>query len=200
MSQPVPLVRGGGRPPDPIIRPRVLEATREIVAARASRASISAIAALSGVGKPTIYLRWSSLREMVIDALHDAAAPLAQPSLSDPMARAAWVIADDEAELARGPRAGFYRSVIFWTPRDGAVDQALEQAILGPRRERLRAALAEAAGVAPSDGPMTGAAVRLSEAGPLVAATGMTSAHIGAEDLVVVLIRGIGRQAGDPSD
>lgn len=64
--------RGRGRPRDPAITPKVLEATRQVVAEVGVRAaSMSAIADRAGVGKPTIYLRWANLGELVGAAIAD---------------------------------------------------------------------------------------------------------------------------------
>lgn len=63
-----PLTRG--RPRDPGVEPRALRALRQVVALRGNRnTSMSAIAERSSVGKPTLYLRWSGLDEMIAAAL-----------------------------------------------------------------------------------------------------------------------------------
>lgn len=62
--------RPRGRPRDPEADARILAATREVVAEVGVRAaSMSAIADRAGCGKPTIYLRWPNLRELVFAAL-----------------------------------------------------------------------------------------------------------------------------------
>ena len=62
--------RERGRPRDPGVEPRALRALRQVVALRGNRnTSMSAIAERSSVGKPTLYLRWSGLDEMIAAAL-----------------------------------------------------------------------------------------------------------------------------------
>jgi AcrR family transcriptional regulator len=64
--------RKRGRPRDPSVDERVLQATREVVAeVGVCGASMSAIADRAGVGKPTIYLRWPNLPEVIQAATDD---------------------------------------------------------------------------------------------------------------------------------
>lgn len=72
MTTEAPPTRGRGRPRDPDLDGRILQATREIVAEVGLRAaSMSAIADRAVCGKPSIYLRWPNLRALVLDALAD---------------------------------------------------------------------------------------------------------------------------------
>jgi AcrR family transcriptional regulator len=64
--------RKRGRPRDPGHDRRILAAAREVVAERGMcSASVTAIADRAGVGKPTLYLRWRSLEELVSAAFDD---------------------------------------------------------------------------------------------------------------------------------
>lgn len=68
----VDIRRSRGRPRDPAVTPKVLQAAREIVAEVGLRnASMSAIADRAGVGKPTVYLRWPNLMALVDAAIED---------------------------------------------------------------------------------------------------------------------------------
>jgi len=62
-----------GRPRDPAIEGRALDAARQVVAQRGltTGTSMTAIADAAGVGKPTLYLRWGNLDELVSAAMHD---------------------------------------------------------------------------------------------------------------------------------
>jgi AcrR family transcriptional regulator len=67
------IKRGPGRPQDPDLAQRILDATRHVVAEVGVRdASMSAIADLARCGKPSIYLRWPSLAAVVQAAVEDA--------------------------------------------------------------------------------------------------------------------------------
>ena len=74
--------RPRGRPRDPSIPRRVLPAVRELAAERGlpvmgeggmiyNSVSMSAVAELTGVGKPTLYLRWANLDAVVAAALDE---------------------------------------------------------------------------------------------------------------------------------
>jgi len=63
-----------GRPRDPSVRPRTLEAARQVVGERGLNpypATLSSIADHAGVGKPTLYLRWANLDAVVVAALDE---------------------------------------------------------------------------------------------------------------------------------
>jgi AcrR family transcriptional regulator len=69
--------RPRGRPRRPSARPAIVEATLELLAERGFQAAtIDAIAARAGVGRNTIYRRWSSKEELIADALHELTAEL----------------------------------------------------------------------------------------------------------------------------
>lgn len=59
-----------GRPRDPAVESAILSATLERLAADGyARTSLGDIAKAAGVTRPTIYLRWANLHELVVDAL-----------------------------------------------------------------------------------------------------------------------------------
>jgi AcrR family transcriptional regulator len=62
--------RSAGRPRDPERDRAILDAVMELLAEKGYEAtSIEDVAHRAGVGKPTIYRRWTSKRELVVDAL-----------------------------------------------------------------------------------------------------------------------------------
>jgi AcrR family transcriptional regulator len=69
--------RPRGRPRRASARPAIIEATLELLADRGfAETTIDAIAARAGVGRNTIYRRWSSKEELIADALHELTAEL----------------------------------------------------------------------------------------------------------------------------
>ncbi|WP_029077079.1 TetR-like C-terminal domain-containing protein [Kaistia adipata] len=70
MSQAGPPRRKPGRPPSVEARERALRAAHEILMAEGfGRLSIEAVAARSGVGKPTLYRSWANAQELALAAL-----------------------------------------------------------------------------------------------------------------------------------
>lgn len=64
-------VRRRGRPRSATVDQTILEATRELLVENGyARLSMEGVAARSGVGKPTLYRRWSSKPVLVADVLH----------------------------------------------------------------------------------------------------------------------------------
>ncbi|MFC7765375.1 TetR/AcrR family transcriptional regulator [Leucobacter soli] len=62
--------RGPGRPRDESRDPEILQAARDELSARGyERMTMSAVAARAGAGKATVYRRWDSKAELVIDAV-----------------------------------------------------------------------------------------------------------------------------------
>ena len=72
---------GGGRPRDERIAERVLTATRQLLVDRGLQAmSLDAVAERAGVSRSTIYRRWASSDELVLDAIDDALGQLPGPN------------------------------------------------------------------------------------------------------------------------
>jgi AcrR family transcriptional regulator len=72
-------VRTGGR--SARVREAILESTfAELVASGYERLSVEAVAARAGVNKTTVYRRWPTLEDLLIDALTTAAPEIAVPN------------------------------------------------------------------------------------------------------------------------
>ncbi|MBO3745656.1 TetR/AcrR family transcriptional regulator [Streptosporangiaceae bacterium NEAU-GS5] len=72
--------RPAGRPRSEKAEKAIIEATLDLIGEgnSVSELSIEAIAARAGVGKTTIYRRWSNKEDLVVDALSSLKAPLPQ--------------------------------------------------------------------------------------------------------------------------
>lgn len=82
MSQDTPKPRG--RPPSSVARHKALAAAHDILMAEGlGRLSIEAVAARSGVGKPTIYRNWANASELAMAALMDGHPELATGKQGD---------------------------------------------------------------------------------------------------------------------
>lgn len=70
MISAVDTPRAGGRPRDPELDHRILAATLQLLADGGyDGLTIEAVAASAGVGKATVYRRWSGKEELVVDAV-----------------------------------------------------------------------------------------------------------------------------------
>src|SRR4051812_40225607 len=72
------VARPAGRPRSEKAEKAIVEATPDLLGdgIRGSRLSIEAIAARAGVGKPTIYRRWTNKEDLVVDALASLKPPI----------------------------------------------------------------------------------------------------------------------------
>lgn len=137
-----PPKRKRGRPRDPGADRRILDAARAVAAQVGIQgASMSAIADHSGVGKPTIYLRWANRRELMVAAVADLRAPVTTEFTGSARDDLFAALLDDRDLLVTGPESRFLRSVLFESVSDPDLAQEFEQSILEPRRERLVAIL-----------------------------------------------------------
>ncbi len=133
-----PVKRKRGRPRDPGADRRILEAARLVAADLGiSGASMSAIADRSGVGKPTIYLRWANRADLMVAAVADLRAPVVPEHSGSARADLQRCLADDHEFYAVGEHARFLRSVLFESVSQVNLARELEESIFGPRRERL---------------------------------------------------------------
>jgi AcrR family transcriptional regulator len=72
--------RRPGRPRDARADRAILDATLELVAAEGLDGfSVDAVAQKAGVSKATIYRRWTSKEQMVLDAFHEKVEPMTTP-------------------------------------------------------------------------------------------------------------------------
>lgn len=194
-----PPKRKRGRPRDPGADRRILDAARAVAAQVGIQgASMSAIADHSGVGKPTIYLRWANRRELMVAAVADLRAPVVTEFTGSARDDLYKSLLDDRELLVVGPESRFLRSVLFESVSDGDLAQELEQSILEPRRARLVAILRRGAvegEIRPEVDP-EGLADLLT--GPLLQAMVVGSAVVEPEALrahVDVIVDGIGARA-----
>ena len=102
---------------------------------------MSAIADHSGVGKPTIYLRWANRRELMVAAVADLRAPVETELTGSARHDLYQSLLDDRQLLVVGPESRFLRSVLFESVSDPDLAEELEGSILEPRRARLVAIL-----------------------------------------------------------
>lgn len=133
-----PPKRRRGRPRDPGADRRILDAARAVAGELGMHgASMSAIADRSGVGKPTIYLRWSNRREVIVAAIADLRSEVPRVEERDVCEALTHALQDDRSLLVAGPESRFLRSALFESAEDEEIARELSESILGPRRRRL---------------------------------------------------------------
>lgn len=137
-----PVKRKRGRPRDPGANRRILDAARAVAGELGVHgASMSAIADRSGVGKPTIYLRWANRREVIVAAIADLREDVEPVGGESPREELTQALQDDRSLLVEGPEARFLRSALFESAEDAEIARELGESILGPRRRRIVAIL-----------------------------------------------------------
>lgn len=78
MNLPAPKDRGG-RPRDPDVDRRIIEAALQVFGLSGwSGFSMEAVARTAGVGKASLYLRWSSKADLLTEAVASRFAPIAE--------------------------------------------------------------------------------------------------------------------------
>ncbi|WP_217915516.1 TetR/AcrR family transcriptional regulator [Miltoncostaea marina] len=191
--------RKRGRPRDPGADRRILDAARAVAAEVGIQgASMSAIADRSGVGKPTIYLRWPHRRALMVAAVADLraeVAPVDTGSVRDDLVSS---LLEDRDVLVSGPDARFLRSVLFESASDEELAQELDDSILAPRRRRLIGILERAATGGQIRGGIDPDGLADLLTGPLLSAMVVGGGGVDDDALarhVAVMVEGIG--AGD---
>jgi AcrR family transcriptional regulator len=163
--------------------------------------SMSAIADRSGVGKPTIYLRWANRADLMVAAVADLRTPVETAHTGDVRADLQRGLAEDHELYVAGEHARFLRSVLFESVSDAGLARELEESILEPRRERLAEILRRAIDDGQVRAGIDAGAMADVLSGPLVRAMVMGGDGLDADDLrahVDVVLDGIGQQSGTP--
>ena len=197
-----PPKRKRGRPRDPGANRRILDAARAVAGeVGVHGASMSAIADRSGVGKPTIYLRWANRREVMVAAIADLRAPvdtIITARVREDLTRA---LLEDRELLVTGPDSRFLRAALFESGSDGEIARELDESILGPRRQRVIAIIArgiEEGQVRPDVDPESVADLLIA---PLVRAMVLGGVGAGTQEVerhAAVVADGIGDYAEAP--
>lgn len=133
-----------GRPRDEHVNSVVLAATRELVTRLGyDRVTTQMIANTAGIGKQTIYRRWSGKAELVLEAFTGLAQERIDDALpSGPLARrlCAFLQLTFEALQQTGSAV---RSLMAIAQRDAAFREQFKARFIEPRRRALRRVLVE---------------------------------------------------------
>lgn len=162
---------------------------------------MSAIADRSGVGKPTIYLRWANRADLMVAAVVDLRSPVPTGYTGSARTDLQTALAEDNDFYAVGEHSRFLRSVLFESVSDEALSRELEDSVFGARRERLAAIVTR--GI--EDGQIREGVDPVATAdllsGPLVRAMVLGADGLDADALqahVDVVLDGIAERADEP--
>jgi AcrR family transcriptional regulator len=136
----------GGRPRNPELDRAILDAVLELLGEEGyGRMSIESVAQRAGVGKPTIYRRWRSKQEMVIDALNRLNEQLEAPAEGTVRERLTGLLEQlvSRASRSRADRGGLLPHLIGEMHRSPELRDAVRSTFVAERRGRVTALLHE---------------------------------------------------------
>jgi AcrR family transcriptional regulator len=191
--------RGRGRPRSAAAHAAILDAVIPMIQQVGYDAfSIEALAARAGVGKATIYRRWGSKEDLVVEAAARYVSAIATPDLGALRADLAAVLRSD-AHLHSDPRSpAFLSSLLAAVARSPRIAEAVRGGFVAARETALRTVLERAARRGElRPGLDVGLAVQLC-AGPLLyrsLVSGQTSDPALVEALTDLLLGGLAQSS-----
>jgi AcrR family transcriptional regulator len=134
--------RRPGRPRDPEADARILRAALELAAVDGLRGlRMEAVAARAGVGKATVYRRWSSKEELLTDAVRAVARDIDAPDLGS--VREDYLALTRQAAATLSAKAGrLMPQLMLGSADDPDLYRLCRRVLVDPRRAALRAVLA----------------------------------------------------------
>ena len=135
-----------GRPRNPELDRAIQEAALQLLGEEGyERMSIEQVAQRAGVGKPTVYRRWGSKQELVIDALARLSDPYEVPEDGTVRERLTGFLEQvwARASRAKTDRTDLVSNLIGAMHRDPELGAAVRTAFVAERRQQLVALLEE---------------------------------------------------------
>lgn len=128
-----------GRPRSARVDDAVLAATGELLAERGYTAtSIETIARRAGVGKATIYRRWRSKEELVVELLsHVAAGVEPVPDLGDTRSELLRLVGEAIEHLKRTPTGGIIQGLASELSRNPKLSRLVRERVISLRRAEV---------------------------------------------------------------
>jgi AcrR family transcriptional regulator len=128
-----------GRPRDPGADRAILDAAAELLAGEGYRAmSIEAIATRARVSKTTIYRRWRSKEELVIELLSQVAAEMMPVAdLDNTRAELVQLVAHTIERLTETPAGGMIQGLVSELPRNPTLRGLFGERLVGLRRAEV---------------------------------------------------------------
>jgi AcrR family transcriptional regulator len=123
----MPRPSRGGRPRDPsrdgVIRAAILRLLAEV---GYGSLTMDAVAAEAGVGKATIYRRWRTKEDLVVDTISDLNQELASPPDTGSLEGDLRVLTDQMRAVITGPTGAATLSLLSTMPHQPALAQAFQ--------------------------------------------------------------------------
>ncbi|HMK11445.1 MAG TPA: TetR/AcrR family transcriptional regulator [Acidimicrobiales bacterium] len=139
-------LRRTGRPRDPACDQAILRATREVFAEEGyAGVSVEGIAARAGVGKATIYRRYSTKAHLVVEAIRDGAAVEDFAPDTGDLRADLLTMMQPLASALRGENAKLLTTFAMERMRNPELAEEFNRSIIGRKREHVRQLVAGAA-------------------------------------------------------
>ena len=136
--------RAGGRPRDPAVDQAIIDAATQLLEEEGFEGmTIEAVAHRAAVGKPAIYRRWPSKRDLVIEILGRVADRPEMPDEGTVRERLTAFMEDWCRGMKSGKSMQSFSSLVGEIHRDPELGQAVTQAFVATRRRKMLAVLRE---------------------------------------------------------
>lgn len=131
---------GPGRPRSEEAHQAILDATRDLLIANGyDRLRLEHVAAKAGVGKATIYRRWSSKEELAQALLEELASPLIDvPDMGNTRDELLQVVNNAIARLEGSAFGPVVRALLSQIAINPLLGDPFGERVVGPRREQVR--------------------------------------------------------------
>jgi AcrR family transcriptional regulator len=134
-----------GRPRDPACDAAILQAALEIFADEGyDRVSMDGVAARAGVGKATIYRRYSSKAELVVEAIRCGVSMESQLPDTGELRADLTAIMRPLLDRLRGPDAKLMTTFALERVRSPELAEQFDRSVIGKKREHIRKLVAAA--------------------------------------------------------
>ncbi|HTC79900.1 MAG TPA: TetR/AcrR family transcriptional regulator [Acidimicrobiia bacterium] len=129
-----PAVRRPGRPRSLSAHQAILDAALDLLAAEGyERMTIEAVAARAGVGKTTIYRRWASKEDLIIDAMENLISEVHPPDTGSVRDDLVELLTQMQRVLASSRAGDVFPRMVAEVAAGSALGRAYLQRVIGPR-------------------------------------------------------------------
>ena len=135
--------RVAGRPLDPAISERILDATLDVLDEDGyERLSMEAVACRAGVHRPAVYRRWPNKLELVVAALSSTRAEPVEPDTGDVRSDLVAIVADAVKSMHQNPRMRVGLRMLVGASTDDELAAVVNERVVEPRRAIARRVVA----------------------------------------------------------